>query len=124
MKLILFDRAILLLCKLYDAIVKADATCDNTDYLNVYIDSDTTHETLNAIEGAVSVLKNVKKGAVSMKHEKSAPHGVWQSVSPMVDSLECSVCRYQILGKEMATPFCPWCGTIMNNWEDVEDETD
>ncbi len=41
-------------------------------------------------------------------------HGRWQGVSPMVDSMECSVCRYCIPSEEFETPFCPWCGAKMD----------
>ena len=42
----------------------------------------------------------------------------WNGVSPFVDSLECSGCRYCILGEEMKTPYCPWCGAEMENWDE------
>ena len=41
-------------------------------------------------------------------------HGQWQGVSPFVDSLECSECRYEILSEELKTPYCPWCGAKMD----------
>ena len=41
-------------------------------------------------------------------------HGRWQGVSPMVDSMECSVCRYCIPSEEFKTPFCPWCSAKMD----------
>lgn len=44
-------------------------------------------------------------------------HGRWQGVSPLVDSLECSECRYCIIGEEFITPYCPWCGAKMSNGE-------
>ena len=44
-------------------------------------------------------------------------HGWWQGVSPMVDSMECSVCRYCIPSEELETPFCPWCGAKMDGEE-------
>lgn len=48
-------------------------------------------------------------------------HGRWQGVSPMVDSMECSVCRYCIPSEELKTPFCPWCGAEMDGGEDDAD---
>lgn len=39
--------------------------------------------------------------------------GQWIKVSPMVDTEECSICRYNILSEELETPFCPWCGADM-----------
>jgi len=44
-------------------------------------------------------------------------HGRWQGVSPFVDSLECSECRYCIIDEEFITPYCPWCGAKMSNGE-------
>lgn len=37
-------------------------------------------------------------------------HGHWEGLSPMVDTLQCSECGYQILSEELMTPYCPWCG--------------
>ena len=45
---------------------------------------------------------------------KEVIHGHWQGVSPLVDSLECSECRYEILSEELKTPYCPWCGAKMD----------
>lgn len=44
--------------------------------------------------------------------------GKWQGVSPFVDSMECSICRYSIMDSEFRTPFCPWCGAYMKNWDE------
>lgn len=41
-------------------------------------------------------------------------HGRWQGVSPFVDSLECSECRYCITDEEFKTPYCPYCGAKMD----------
>ena len=45
-------------------------------------------------------------------------HAKWQGVSPFVDSEECSECRYNIQSKELRTPRCPWCGAIMDGWDE------
>lgn len=45
-------------------------------------------------------------------------HARWQGVSPFVNSLECSECRYCVMDEEFRTPYCPWCGAVMDNWED------
>ena len=39
--------------------------------------------------------------------------GTWIGVNPMVDTLECSVCGYNILGEEFKTRYCPDCGAKM-----------
>ena len=41
-------------------------------------------------------------------------HARWQAVSPFVDTEECSNCRYNIQSEELETPYCPWCGAIMD----------
>lgn len=41
-------------------------------------------------------------------------HGKWIKQNPMVDTEECSECGYNILGEEFETPFCPWCGSKMD----------
>ena len=45
-------------------------------------------------------------------------HGRWISVSPMVDTEECSVCGFQIQTSELETPYCPWCGAKMERSEE------
>ena len=50
-------------------------------------------------------------------------HARWQGVSPMVDSEECSACRYCIPSEEFRTPYCPWCGAKMDG-ERREDHAD
>lgn len=39
--------------------------------------------------------------------------GEWVGVSPMVDTLQCSECGYNIIDEVFATPFCPVCGAEM-----------
>lgn len=41
----------------------------------------------------------------------------WKGVSPFVDSVECTHCRYELQSEEMQTPRCPWCGAHMKDWE-------
>ena len=41
-------------------------------------------------------------------------HARWQGVSPLVDSEECSHCRYNIPSDEFETPYCPWYGARMD----------
>ena len=45
-------------------------------------------------------------------------HGVWEGVSPMVDTKQCSVCGYNIVSEEMETPYCPNCGSKMERNHD------
>lgn len=46
-------------------------------------------------------------------------HGHWRGVNPMVDTVECSECGYQIVSEELITPYCPNCGAKMD--EERED---
>lgn len=39
--------------------------------------------------------------------------GEWILVSPMVDSVQCSVCGGQLFSAELETPYCPYCGAKM-----------
>ena len=39
--------------------------------------------------------------------------GKWIGVNPMVDTLECSMCGWNILGEEFVTDYCPCCGAKM-----------
>lgn len=44
----------------------------------------------------------------------------WVRTSPLVDSVECSHCRYSLFSEELVTPRCPWCGAHMKiAWGDV-----
>jgi predicted Zn-ribbon and HTH transcriptional regulator len=45
---------------------------------------------------------------------KKVVHGHWQKVNPMVDTVECSECGYQLLSEELKTPYCAWCGAEMD----------
>lgn len=42
-----------------------------------------------------------------------ARHGQWININPMVDSVQCSNCGYQVQSIELTTPYCPWCGAKM-----------
>ena len=39
--------------------------------------------------------------------------GKWIGVSPMVDTVQCSVCGGQLFSAELETPYCPYCGAEM-----------
>lgn len=39
--------------------------------------------------------------------------GEWIGVSPMVDTVQCSVCGGQLFSAELETPYCPYCGAKM-----------
>lgn len=39
--------------------------------------------------------------------------GEWIRSSPFTDTMECSLCGYNIYSEEIETPYCPWCGKRM-----------
>ena len=39
--------------------------------------------------------------------------GEWVGVSPMVDTVQCSICGGQLFSAELETPYCPYCGAKM-----------
>jgi len=46
--------------------------------------------------------------------------GKWIKQNPLVDTEECSLCKYNIYSEELETPFCPWCGAQMEaNYEET-----
>ena len=53
--------------------------------------------------------------------EPNIIHACWERVNPMIDTIECSYCGYQEQSMELATPYCGWCGAIMDNFETAED---
>ena len=66
------------------------------------------------------IFERVKDGVPKIPTADVVPvqHAKWQGVSPFVNSLECSYCRYCVMDEEFRTPYCPWCGAVMDNWED------
>lgn len=80
--------------------------------LDVLVTSPNFHTTLTRIEELPAV--------------DAAPvvHARWQGVSPMVDSEECSACRYCIPSEEFRTLHCPWCGAKMDGKRRDDDAFD
>lgn len=74
------------------------------DSLRIEIHTDS--ELLKALKMAEEALENFKSGQ-------------WQSVNPFVDTIQCSVCGYQLQSEELKTPYCAWCGAKMKS--EVED---
>lgn len=63
------------------------------------------------------LIEKIRKAPIFMKPIVDAVpvvHARWQSVSPFVDTEECSNCRYNIQSEELETPYCPWCGAKMD----------
>lgn len=46
--------------------------------------------------------------------------GKWIGVSPMVDTVQCSICGGQLFSAELETPYCPYCGAEMIGEQNVE----
>ena len=73
---------------------------------------------VNGCEPIVKELDVFDKTEIKLCIEPSADvvevkHGEWQKTNPMTDTVECSLCHYQIISEELITPFCPWCGADM-----------
>ena len=52
--------------------------------------------------------------ALQAEVERLEPkRGKWVGVSPMVDTVQCSVCGGQLFSAELETPYCPYCGAKM-----------
>ena len=68
---------------------------------------------------AINCAKVMIKHLPSAQPERRA--GKWIKQNPLVDTEECSLCKYNILSEELETPFCPWCGAEMEERrEDAE----
>ena len=68
------------------------------------------------IEG-ISYAENVLKETLKPK-AKPEIVGEWIPSNPETDTFECSECGYNINSEELKTPYCPWCGAKMKNWEE------
>lgn len=80
-------------------------------FLNYYLEKESKESAIAKMRDTVTALNN----ALRREDDES---GEWVKVNPSVDSVECSVCKYQLQSEELATPFCPWCGTKMKTWSD------
>lgn len=47
--------------------------------------------------------------------------GEWIRSSPFTDTMECSLCGYNIYSEEIETPYCPWCGKRLKGKFDDKD---
>lgn len=68
------------------------------------------------VEG-ISYAENVLKETLKPKIKPEIV-GEWIPSNPETDTFECSKCRYNIISEELKTPYCPWCGAKMKNWEE------
>lgn len=87
------------------------------------IDSAKLYQEIEALPASMSVALN-KDYCAGMRTMKnwvldriaSAPtiedeqEGEWIRSSPFTDTMECSLCGYNIYSEEIETPHCPWCG--------------
>ena len=66
----------------------------------------------DAIEELQAEVQELKR--VNLEIFEDLPKmGEWIGVSPMVDSVQCSVCGGQLFSAELKTPYCPYCGAKM-----------
>lgn len=59
--------------------------------------------------------------AIEALQAKLPKRGKWIGVSPMVDTVQCSVCGGQLFSAELETPYCPYCGAEMIGEQNEED---
>ena len=71
-------------------------------------------------EGYVEGISYAEKVLKEILRPKVKPEivGEWILSNPETDTLECSECGYNIISEELKTPYCPWCGAKMKNWEE------
>ena len=80
------------------------------------LDADKLLSMVNSKKGSIGCagLRNyIKIEAIDRDDIVERKKGQWIKQNPMVDTEECSICRYNIIDEEMETPFCPWCGADM-----------
>ena len=91
----------------YEELVKALRGCKYIDYCkdcprmaaNGYVEiCNIKDDAADAIEALQAVLPK---------------RGKWVGVSPMVDTVQCSVCGGELFSAELETPYCPYCGAKM-----------
>lgn len=46
----------------------------------------------------------------------------WVLANPMTDTVTCSNCDYNLSSSELLTPYCPWCGSLMLNYDEIREE--
>lgn len=73
---------------------------------------------------ATTVLKQTISDIGNQPTIEERKTGKWVGVTPMVDTLMCSECGYNIIDKEFKTPYCPNCGAKMEGEEDGSNDTD
>lgn len=71
-----------------------------------------------AIEALETEIRESMQKCAECGDANMPKRGEWIGVSPMVDTVQCSVCGGQLLSAELKTPYCPYCGAKM----EVQDE--
>ena len=79
--------------------------------VSMYADAAAAIEALEARLGEAENSVERWKDMYLTKHEPK--RGEWVGVSPMVDTVQCSVCGGQLFSAELETPYCPYCGAKM-----------
>lgn len=95
-----------------------------TEYCNIREDAADAIEALQAEEkrrkencekcadAARRVITDLQ-GIIADLRAQLPKRGKWVGVSPMVDTVQCSVCGDQLFSEELETPYCPYCGAKM-----------
>ena len=83
-------------------------------FVNYYLEKE-------PIESAIAKMRGIIDGLNKSLRKEDDESGEWVKVNQLVDSVECSVCKYQLQSEELITPYCPWCGTKMKTWDYSEE---
>ena len=107
--------------KLVEALRWCDASflheCDNCLYVKYkHCKDDCMDRMLRDAADAIEEMRKVNRELTELYEDavKQLPkRGKWVGVSPMVDTVQCSVCGGQLFSAELETPYCPYCGAKM-----------
>lgn len=99
----------------YSELVKAlrSASTVSTAWEKLMHDAAAAIEALQAEVGRLEMRCADCEYASKPWPELEPKRGEWVGVSPMVDTVQCSVCGGQLFSAELKTPYCPYCGAKM-----------
>lgn len=78
----------------------------------------TFHDRAVMFNAMYDMMKLIMEVSVDVKEDI---HAHWQLSSPFTDTEECSNCHGEILGEELETEFCPYCGAKMEPYKDGDE---
>lgn len=86
-------------------------TADNTN-CDIAIDK-LKAEVKKAAKRNAELHAELEKWVSAAEKAGEPKRGKWIGVSPMVDTVQCSICGGQLFSAELETPYCPYCGAKM-----------